>query len=137
MLHVMGGVGYSYKTLEQKIKFHRKRAQFHESRAAEWELILSQVQQLQRLEQLPADEQQSKIAPPKKTTKTGRRNDFARELLQKHVKDGIKPAEVRRQANEQGFICPDNYPYKLFRTMKAQGRLRQDEEGRYFLTEKK
>jgi diadenosine tetraphosphatase ApaH/serine/threonine PP2A family protein phosphatase len=84
----MGGFGYSYKTLEEKVRFHRKRAKYHSDRAAEWERILSEIQRLQRLEQLPHDADIPELSPPKKPNSPGsssrtRRNDFARDVLSK------------------------------------------------------
>jgi hypothetical protein len=134
----MGGFGHSYKTLEDKVRFHKQRAQHHLERAAEWERILSEIQQLQRLEQLPADVEAPKTPIPKKTTKAANRNEFAREALRKSGVAGITPAQIRRLANEQGFPTPTNYPYKMIRNLVAQGRARKDKQtGRYIAVEEK
>jgi hypothetical protein len=133
----MGGFGHSYKTLEDKVRFHRKRAQHHLDRAAEWERILAEIQQLQRLEQIPADVEVPKAAVPKRTTKAANRNEFARELLRRSGTAGITPAQIRKVANEQGFPTPTNYPYKMIRNLVAQGRARKDKQtGTYFWVEK-
>jgi hypothetical protein len=138
----MGGFGYSYKTIEDKVRFHRARAQhhddrarFHEERAIEWGRILSQIQELQRLEQRKADSKKLDLAKPVRTTDSATRNDFAREVLRKHQKDGVLPREVRRLANQQGFPAPNNYPYKLFTLLVKQGKARKDAAGRYYPTE--
>jgi hypothetical protein len=59
----MGGFGHSYKTLEEKVRFHRKRAQYYLDCAAEWEPIVSEIQQLQRSEQASAEVQLLKVPP--------------------------------------------------------------------------
>ena len=127
----MGGFGHSYKTLEDKVRFHRKRAQYHLDRAVEWERILSQIQQLQRLEQASAEEELPKLPWPRRKSSLQGRNDFARQLLQS-AKKGITPAEVREQANGQGFSVPTNYPYKLFSILVKRGMARKDEAGLYY-----
>jgi hypothetical protein len=129
----MGGFSHSYKTLQEKATFHRKRAKYHLDRAADWERIMSEIQQLQRVEQLPADAEVPKPPPPKKTTAAKNRNDYARELLKEFAASGITPAEVRKRANEQGFATPDNFPYKMFKNMLKTGRVRKNKEtGKYF-----
>jgi|SRR5438552_18521815 len=129
----MGGFGHSYKTLEDKVRFHKKRAQYHLNRAAEWERILSEIQQLQRLEQVSADVELPKLPGPKKTTQSQGRNEFARELLEQSAKNGITPAEIRQRANEQGFSTPNNFPYKMLRILVTQGKASKDKAtGRYF-----
>ena len=40
-----------YKVIEEKIRFHRKRAQYHKERANNWDRVLAQIQALQRQEQ--------------------------------------------------------------------------------------
>jgi len=131
----MGGFGHSYKTLQDKARFHRKRAQYHLDRAAEWERILSEIQQLQRLEQVSADAELPKLPRPKKTTQSQGRNDFARELLDQAAETGITPAEIRQRANEQGFPTPNNFPYKLLTIMVNKGKARKDNvSGRYYPT---
>lgn len=134
----MGGFGHSYKTLQDKVLFHRKRAQYHLDRAGEWECILSEIQQLQRLEQRSADIELGKVPRPKRTTQTANRNEFARVLLRRSGTAGITPAQIRQLANEQGFSTPDNYPYKMLKTLLTQGRAKKDEEtGRYIAIEEK
>jgi hypothetical protein len=129
----MGGFSHSYKTLQEKATFHRKRAKYHLDRAADWERIMSEIQQLQRVEQLPADAEVPKPPPPKKTTAAKNRNDYARELLKEFAASGITPAEVRKRANEQGFSTPDNFPYKMFKNMLKRGKVRKNKEtGKYF-----
>jgi hypothetical protein len=130
------GARHSYKTLEDKVRFHNKRAKYHLERAAEWERILADVQRLQRLEQAPIAEV-PKLIRSRQTALGRSRNDLAREILAEFSKTGITPAEVRERANEHGFSIPTNYPYKLFRVMRTAGKLRKDEEGRYYLIESK
>ena len=127
----MGGFSHSYKTLEEKARFHRKRAKYHLDRAADWERIMAEIQQLQRVEQLPADLELPKAPPPKKTTAAKGRNDYARELLKEFAASGITPAEIRKRANEQGFATPTNFPYKMLRNLLKSGRVRKN-KGRYF-----
>jgi hypothetical protein len=129
----MGGFGHSYKTLEDKVRFHKNRAKHHLDRAAEWERILSEIQQLQRLEQISADAEVPKLPRPKRTTQAQGRNELARELLERSAENGIFPAEIRQRANAQGFSTPTNFPYKMLRVLVAQGKARKDDAtGRYF-----
>lgn len=132
ILRMGGSSGYSYKSIEEKIRFHRSRIEYHKARKAEWEKIAAQIQQLQRAEQLSADESIPTIAVPKRTTEARNRSEYARELLRERTKEGIKPAEVRQLANEQGFALPTNYPYKLFTMLVKKGKARRDESGTYF-----
>lgn len=142
----MGGFGHSYQTLEEKVRFHKKRAQYHLDRAAEWERILSEIQRLQRLEQLPADAEVPKLATTKKANPAGSGNEhnrhnrfqFARDSLIQAGEKGRTPAEIRVLANEAHFSCPSNFPYKLLTKLVAQGKARKDKEtGRYFAVKEK
>jgi hypothetical protein len=116
-----------------KIRIHRKRAEYHKQRADEWELVLAQIQALQRQEQPSGKTEQFSLALPKpKEDRDANRFVFARNVLRAHSQDGILPVEIRRLANEQGFSCPTNYPYKLLTNMVKQGTARKDEAGRYY-----
>ena len=129
----MGGLGHPYKTLEEKIRFHRKRIKYHQDRLAEWERIAAEIQQLHRMEQVSADADLPRIQAIKNTSQKAR-NDFARELLIQVGKAGITPAEIRQRANEHGISTPNNFPYKMLRVMKEQGKIDKDEKtGRYRL----
>jgi len=137
----MGGFGYSYNTIKDKVRFHRarahhhdERARFHEDRAVEWERILSQIQQLQRIEQRKSVPKKTELPQPVRTKSSENRNDFAREVLRTHAKEGVLPGEVRRLANQQGFPAPSNYPYKLFTLLVKQGKAKKDTVGRYYPT---
>jgi hypothetical protein len=131
----MGGIGHPYKTLEEKMRFHRKRIKYHQDRLAEWERIVAEIQQLHRLEQVSAETDLPQIARAKKNTSLKARNDFARELLMQAGKAGITPAEIRQRANENGISTPNNFPYKMFKVMKERGKIEKDEKtGRYRLT---
>jgi len=157
----MREAGSPYKVIEEKIQFHRKRAQYHKERADNWDRVLAQIQALQRQEQplgriedfkleQPEPEQIGKpeeVSSPGKKTKAPptksqikkekdavRRADFARMLLLQHEADGILPVEVRTAANAAGISTPTNYPYKIFtRMVTRSGTARQDEgTGRYY-----
>jgi hypothetical protein len=156
----MRELGSPYKVIEEKIQFHRKRAQYHKERADNWDRVLAQIQALQRQEQAlgrvedfkleqPELEQvekpeareeadkKTKAAPTKsnlKKIKDGvKRADFARKLLLQHEADGIPPVDVRTAANAAGISTPTNYPYKIFTRMVKSGTARKDEEtGRYY-----
>jgi len=49
--HMEDASNSPYKVIEGKVRFHRKRAEFHRQRAAEWDRVLAQIQALQREEQ--------------------------------------------------------------------------------------
>jgi hypothetical protein len=130
----MAGIRHPYKTLEEKIRFHRQRIKYHQGRLAEWERIAAEIQQLHRLEQVSAEIDLPGVHAVKNTSLKAR-NDFARELLKQAGKTGITPAEIRQRANENGISTPNNFPYKMFRVMKEQGKIEKDEKtGRYRLT---
>jgi hypothetical protein len=118
----------------KKISHHRKRGEYHFRRADEWEVILAQIQALQRQEQPSGKTDEFALAIPKpKKERPANRNLFARELLQQSAQDGILPVDIRRLANEVGFSCPTNYPYKLLSTLVDQGKAYKDEaSGKYF-----
>jgi hypothetical protein len=130
----------SYKTVEERVRYHndraklhKKRMTFHEKRALEWERLLAQIQDMQRDEQKKADAERGERMEPVRTTRAANRNDFAREVLHRYAKEGVLPADVRRLANQQGISAPTNYPYKLFTLMVKQGKARKDEtSGRYY-----
>jgi len=137
-------MGFSYKTLEQKSRFHQdrikdleKRIEYHKERKAEWDRILSEIQKLNRIEQLVMGSKKGETPQPVKAAEVKGRNEFARQLLEKRGEHGITPGEVRAMANAQGFPVPTNYPYKMFSLMVKRGDARKDKAGFYYLTEKK
>ena len=95
--------------------------------------VVAQIQALQRQEQPSGKTEQFSLALPKpKEDRDANRFVFARNVLRAHSQDGILPVEIRRLANEQGFSCPTNYPYKLLTNMVKQGTARKDEAGRCY-----
>jgi len=120
------------QVIEDKIKFHRKRAEYHRQRAADWSGVLAQIQALQREEQPEGKSEGFQLVKPKaKRLKRGNKASFARKVL-RSAKDGVLPVEVRKLANEQGYAVPNNYPYKIFKTMIERGEARKDQDGKYF-----
>jgi hypothetical protein len=119
-----------------KIRFHKKRVHHHQEQVAEWERVLAQVQSLQRQEQPSGQVEQFELPLPKpKGERAANRNAFARDLLREHAKHGILPVEIRKLANDAGFPCPTNYPYKLLAILLEQGKVHKHKTGRYFPVE--
>ena len=125
-----------YRVIEEKIRFHRKKADYHKQRASDWAGVLALIQALQREEQPEGKTDDFKLDKPVLPLKVrvpsgGNKSLFAREVL-KNSKDGVLPVDVRKLANKEGFVVPNNYPYKIFRSMVARGEARKDQAGKYY-----
>lgn len=130
----------------EKIRFYRSKAKACRAEAAEneklavenekiaasWETVLSQIQTLQRQAQ-PAGKRLRWLVKENKKLDRTNRFALARDALRINPGVGMLPVEIRRLANQRGFSCPSNYPYKLLTKLVKEGKVRKDEEtGRYF-----